>query len=459
LKGDKIMNSIFHRLRVVMVDMFLLFFKNSAKNICHGFQIGGSRNIHVTRISQQRSGACTHQHSAITSHRFMATKPHNNKEDTHTRQLRKQLKKQSEDEDEKNGGGLEWESFDFSDSPKWDPRFQQDGNTIHNFAGGGELNDDAIQEEARQDELLATRQREQRKTLHSLSPDIVQKSIAILSPYVQKERYERISDILSKRTRHTQFLFENPTNPSNVWACLRTMDSFGIQHVHIVTESSLYQGKAALLQKQGMRTAMGSAQWLTIHHYVNTEEALRTLREEHNCRILASDLNPSSIDIRDIDWNRAGTTTGMGANGDDTTSDDNDIAESSDKPLCIVMGNELNGISDTMRELADLTFHLPMCGFAESFNLSVATAITLAHLSAASGHHNNNDNNKDAAAAGPLRPGDLPEDELNGLVLRGLIHSISQKRVAQSLLKQQGIVLPDSLYQKGINLGKKLKDA
>ena len=49
------------------------------------------------------------------------------------------------------------------------------------------------------------------------------------------------------------------------------------------------------------------------------------------------------------------------------------------------MGNEERGISDEMRSLADETFYLPMCGFAESFNLSVATAITLAYMKAASG--------------------------------------------------------------------------
>lgn len=236
---------------------------------------------------------------------------------------------------------------------------------------------------------------------------------------------------------------------------MRTLDSFGIQHVHIVTESEIYQGKAAILQKQGMRTAMGSAQWLTIHHYVSTEEAIRTMREQNNCRIIASDLNPSSVDIRDIDWSNFGcendksaASTGKGREANGGMNIENDKVDDDDRPLCIVMGNELRGISDKMRGLVDGTFTLPMVGFAESFNLSVATAITLAHLSAASGHD---------TTSGPLRPGDLQEDEFNALLLRGMVHSISQKRVTQALLKKEGIVLPDSIYQKSINLGHKLK--
>jgi hypothetical protein len=58
------------------------------------------------------------------------------------------------------------------------------------------------------------------------------------------------------------------------------------------------------------------------------------------------------------------------------------------------MGNEEDGISHAMRAAADERFVLPMVGLAESFNLSVATAIiTLAHLSAASSSSGCSSNN------------------------------------------------------------------
>jgi hypothetical protein len=94
-----------------------------------------------------------------------------------------------------------------------------------------------------------------------------------------------------------------------------------------------------------------------------------------------------------------------------------------------------------MRELADATFFLPMLGFAESFNLSVATAITLAHLSAASSQLGGNKNSK-----GPLRPGNLHEQEYNYLLLRGLLNSVAQKRLIPILLRRGGIELPRELY-------------
>jgi tRNA (guanosine-2'-O-)-methyltransferase len=246
--------------------------------------------------------------------------------------------------------------------------------------------------------------------LASLTPELVADATRILEPYVKPERMVRMDDVLSQRTKNCRFLFENPANPSNVWACLRTIDSFGIQNVDLVISSGKYTGKAALAQKRGMRTAMGSAQWLTLRNHISTDGAIKKLKDS-GYKIYASDLNPNSKDIRDIDW-----------------SED-------DKPICIVMGNENIGISPEMRELADETFTLPMCGFAESFNLSVATAITLAHLSACS-----TDDKK-----GPLKPGDVDPHELNCLRLKGILNSLAQKRAGKALLKREGIELPPEI--------------
>ena len=141
---------------------------------------------------------------------------------------------------------------------------------------------------------------------------------------------------------------------------------------------------------------------LTLRNHASTAEAIQQIRDEQGYKIYASDLNPNSKDVRDINWD--------------------------DGPYCIVMGNEDRGISKEMRNLADETFTLPMCGFAESFNLSVATSITLAHMSAKSQNGN-----------GPLQPGDLSEHEYNCLYLKGLLHSLPQRRTGQALLRQNNL--------------------
>jgi len=48
--------------------------------------------------------------------------------------------------------------------------------------------------------------------------------------------------------------------------------------------------------------------------------------------------------------------------------------------LAVVFGNEHHGVSPEMRGLADRTFSIPMRGFVESLNISVAAAITMQTL-------------------------------------------------------------------------------
>jgi tRNA G18 (ribose-2'-O)-methylase SpoU len=48
-----------------------------------------------------------------------------------------------------------------------------------------------------------------------------------------------------------------------------------------------------------------------------------------------------------------------------------------DFPLCLVIGNEISGVSKEIIELADLAFELPMLGIKQSLNVSVAYGIAV----------------------------------------------------------------------------------
>jgi len=100
-------------------------------------------------------------------------------------------------------------------------------------------------------------------------------------------------------------------------------------------QSGKYEGKAALNQKRGMRVAMGSAKWLTIRNHASSELALKKLKKD-GYHILCSDVNPESKDIRDIDWDASG------------------------KKICIVMGNEEQGVSDIVKGMSDESFYINM---------------------------------------------------------------------------------------------------
>ena len=314
-------------------------------------------------------------------------------------QTRRFGRRRERDGSSANGSALEWETFDFSNSPKQDDRF---ASTV---VASSDVEWQEIREsEAAEDEAVATALDAHHDAWERLDPDLVQQATEILAPYIQDSRIERMQSVLEQRTASVRALFENPSNPSNVWACLRTLDSFGIQHVDLIVQSGRYKGKAALSQKRGLRTAMGSARWLTLRNHGTTKEDVAALKQ--SSYLLVSEVGPEAVDIREVPWEQF-----------------------QDKPICFVMGNEESGVSEEMKESADLLFTLPMCGFAESFNLSVATAITLAHLS----------------AAGQIRNGNLPEQEVKCLMLKGIKNSFPKSDMARLLLEKDGIELPQDL--------------
>ena len=51
-----------------------------------------------------------------------------------------------------------------------------------------------------------------------------------------------------------------------------------------------------------------------------------------------------------------------------------------DFPLCIVMGNEVEGVSQAVIDQADLFVELPMLGMKQSLNVAVAYGIVLYHI-------------------------------------------------------------------------------
>ncbi|HTQ04650.1 MAG TPA: TrmH family RNA methyltransferase, partial [Polyangiaceae bacterium] len=73
--------------------------------------------------------------------------------------------------------------------------------------------------------------------------------------------------------------------------------------------------------------------------------------------------------------------------------------------LCLVLGNEHDGISEALTAAADDSVRIPMRGYVESLNLSVAAAVLLA-----------------AALAG--RTGDLTPAEERRLYAVGLFRSV-----------------------------------
>lgn len=169
--------------------------------------------------------------------------------------------------------------------------------------------------------------------------------INYLSQFISESRRAKFDEVVKFRTRYVTVVLEDIYQPHNASAVLRSCDCFGIQDIHIIENKNAYTVNPDV--------AMGSPKWLNLHKYKKEEN--NTL----NC----------IKQLKDKGYTIVATTP----HKDDYTIETLPI----DKPIALVFGTELTGISDTVREHADEFVKIPMFGFTESFNISVSAALCL----------------------------------------------------------------------------------
>ena len=173
--------------------------------------------------------------------------------------------------------------------------------------------------------------------------------IDYLSGFVTPRRLERMHQVLASRTRYITVALEDIYQPHNASAVLRSCDGFGVQDAHIIENRNSYRVNPGV--------ELGTSQWLTMHRYNrtgdNTREAVQRLREM-GYRIVATSPHADDVDLEEFDLSRG--------------------------RAAFFFGNELDGLSPAMLDLADEYMKIPMYGFVESFNISVSCALTLHHL-------------------------------------------------------------------------------
>lgn len=172
--------------------------------------------------------------------------------------------------------------------------------------------------------------------------------IDYLSPLISENRRAKFDEVLNYRTRHITIVLEDLYQPHNASAVLRSCDIFGIQDIHIIENRNAYTVNRDI--------ALGSPKWLNTYTYKETENntlnCIKQLKEK-GYRIVATSPHKNSQTIEELPI---------------------------DKPLAVIFGTELTGISDTVRAHADEFVTIPMFGFTESFNISVSVALCLQAL-------------------------------------------------------------------------------
>ena len=167
----------------------------------------------------------------------------------------------------------------------------------------------------------------------------------LFESYLTDKRKALYKKVIADRTNHFTVVLEDVSQPHNASAVLRTCDIFGVQDLHTVENK--------YINRISKYVAKGSQKWITSKRYKsdgnNTQICFDNLREE-GYQIIATSPHNDSCLLQDFDIS---------------------------KKTAFVFGEETEGISDFVKENADGFLNIPMVGFTESLNISVAAAIIL----------------------------------------------------------------------------------
>ncbi len=171
------------------------------------------------------------------------------------------------------------------------------------------------------------------------------KLLDYLEDFISEERRERFISVLANRTKYITVALEDVFQMHNTSAVIRSCDVFGIQEAHLVQNRNANE-----LDKN---IAMGAQQWVDVHRYKSTQDCIETLKN-NRYKIIATTPHDDSVLLSDFKV---------------------------DEKIALFFGTERDGLTPAVIKQADGFLKIPMQGFTESLNISVAAAIILQHLS------------------------------------------------------------------------------
>lgn len=148
-------------------------------------------------------------------------------------------------------------------------------------------------------------------------------------------------DVQIDYTQDIIVALDDVQDPGNLGTILRTVDSIGLNQI-IVSK-----GTADAFNSKVVRSTMGAIFRIKIIEVEDLAQAIKEMRK-HHFKLMVTSLQTENS-IYDIDFNKK----------------------------IIVIGNEANGVSKEVQEMADEKAKIPMLGRTESLNASVATGVVL----------------------------------------------------------------------------------
>ena len=157
--------------------------------------------------------------------------------------------------------------------------------------------------------------------------------MAIIEKNAQNAKIDYTQDII--------VVLDDVQDPGNLVTILRTVDSIGLNQI-IVSK-----GTADAFNSKVVRSTMGAIFRIKIIEVENLAQAIKEMRK-HHFKLMVTSLQTKNS-IYDIDFYKK----------------------------IIVIGNEANGVSKEIQDMADEKAKIPMLGRTESLNASVAAGVVM----------------------------------------------------------------------------------
>ena len=134
----------------------------------------------------------------------------------------------------------------------------------------------------------------------------------------------------------------------NIGSIFRSADAFIIEKIFLTVFSPVPPNKEIL------KTALGATDTITWEHHPDVLSLVQTLKSE-NVKVFAIEQTVNSIPLNNFNF-------------DSNTS------------IAIVLGNEVDGVQQSVIDICDGTIEIPQYGTKHSLNVAVCGGIVLWHL-------------------------------------------------------------------------------
>ena len=138
---------------------------------------------------------------------------------------------------------------------------------------------------------------------------------------------------------------DNIRSAQNVGSFFRTCDSLGVDKIFLCGITSVPPNKEIL------KTALGATESVKWEHFENTSKCIETLKKK-GFTIICIEQTEKSLMLDKYEFNI-------------------------DENICLVFGNEIEGVSKEIIEMANDCVEIPQLGTKHSLNVSVAGGIVI----------------------------------------------------------------------------------